>query len=158
MMNSQQQLTHAGIEALIPHRGAMCLLARLDKWDDEHIVCHADNHRNPLHPLRTRSGLLSSALIEYAAQAMALHGALRSRASGAAARGGMLASARGVQLCSMHLDALPPASPDELQIIARHEASDARQLLYGFSAFHADTLLAKGRISVVLEVGGPTAP
>ena len=40
------------------------------------MQCVADNHRAASHPLRTRRGLLSSCAIEYAAQAMALHGAL----------------------------------------------------------------------------------
>ena len=54
-------LDHAGIEALIPHHGPMCLLERMQSCDDTRIECVATNHRDPAHPLRTSSGLLASA-------------------------------------------------------------------------------------------------
>ena len=43
------------------------------------IHCLAVDHRDPAHPLRSRGGLLAGAAIEYAAQAMALHGGLLAR-------------------------------------------------------------------------------
>ncbi|MEQ1806286.1 MAG: hydroxymyristoyl-ACP dehydratase [Burkholderiaceae bacterium] len=140
-------LAHTEIARLIPHQGAMCLLAGVAQWDAESITCQARNHRDLAHPLRSSSGLLSTCLIEYAAQAMALHGALR---VGEPMRPGFLAAARDVQFTRLRLDDLPPASPDELGIIATCRAADARQLLYDFSAFHAGALLASGRISVAL--------
>jgi predicted hotdog family 3-hydroxylacyl-ACP dehydratase len=65
------------IEALIPHAGAMCLLARVLSADDQTIVCEADGHRDPTNPLRNERGLPVSAGIEYAAQAVAIHGSLQ---------------------------------------------------------------------------------
>ena len=144
-------LTRAGIEALIPHSGSMCLLARLIDWDSKHIVCGATNHRDPDHPLRTRRGLLTPAAIEYAAQAMALHGALIGQAAGAPATPGYLASARGVQLHRLRLDDLPPATPDELRIEATRQAGDAQQILYTFTVSHAGRAVAEGRAAVVLN-------
>ena len=76
MTTPAQTLVQAQIAELIPHSGTMCLLQALDAWDKQHIACRADNHRDPHNPLRTRSGLLAPNAIEYAAQAMALHGAL----------------------------------------------------------------------------------
>lgn len=148
-----QTLAHAGIAALIPHQGAMCLLARLEAWDTQRIVCAATNHRDAHHPLRTNRGLLATCTIEYAAQAMALHGALVGRANGLAPAPGFLASARGVQLAVLRLDDLPvPAgAPDELVIEATRQAGDARQILYAFSLHHAGRLLAEGRAAVVLN-------
>ena len=140
-----------GIAALIPHSGTMCLLARLDAWDMQRIVCAATNHREVDHPLRTRRGLLAPAAIEYAAQAMALHGALIGEATGMPATPGYLASARGVQLAVLRLDDLPAAAPDELRIEAVRQAGDARQILYAFTVHHADRLLAEGRAAVVLN-------
>ena len=140
-----------GIAALIPHSGTMCLLARLDSWDTQRIVCAATNHRDADHPLRTRRGLLAPAAIEYAAQAMALHGALIGQASGTPATPGYLASTRGVQLNVLRLDDLPAAAPDELRIEAVRQAGDARQILYAFTVHHADRLLAEGRAAVVLN-------
>ena len=145
------RLTRDGIAALIPHSGTMRLLARLDAWDAQRIACAATNHRDPDHPLRTRRGLLAPAAIEYAAQAMALHGALIGRAAGTPATPGYLASARGVQLHVLRLDDLPAATPDELCIEAVRQAGDARQILYAFTVRHADRLLAEGRAAVVLN-------
>ncbi len=150
-LGSVLTLDRAGIAALIPHSGTMCLLARLVAWDMHHIVCAATNHRDADHPLRTRRGLLAPAAIEYAAQAMALHGALIGQATGAPATPGYLASARGVQLSVLRLDDLPIVAPDELRIEATRQAGDARQILYAFTVHHADRLLAEGRAAVVLN-------
>ena len=144
-------LERDGIAALIPHSGAMCLLARLDAWDMQRIVCAATNHRDAGHALRTRRGLLAPVAIEYAAQAMALHGALIGQATGAPVTPGYLASARGVQLNVLRLDDLPAAAIDELRIEAIRQAGDARQILYAFTVHHADRLLAEGRAAVVLN-------
>ncbi len=152
-MNAPRTLARDGIAALIPHSGTMCLLARLTDWDRQHIVCTATNHRDADHPLRTRRGLLATCAIEYAAQAMALHGALIGRAAGTPARPGYLASARGVQLHVLRLDDLPAADggTDELRIEAARQAGDARQILYAFSVHHAGRVLADGRATVVLD-------
>jgi predicted hotdog family 3-hydroxylacyl-ACP dehydratase len=144
-------LDRDGIAALIPHSGPMCLLSRLAQWDAQQIVCHSDNHRDSRHPLRTRSGLLSSALIEYAAQAMALHGALIGRAGGLEVRPGYLASVRSTQLHVPSLHDLPPAQPDDLRIQATRQAGDERQILYAFAVHHAGRILAEGRAAVVLN-------
>ena len=170
-MNAPQTLDRDGIAALIPHRGAMCLLARLEAWDAQRIVCAASNHRDTGHPLRTRSGLLAPCAIEYAAQAMALHGALIGQATGTPATPatpGYLASARGVRLHVLRLDdlaleglvaadAADAADPcagrarDELRIEATRQAGDARQILYAFTVSHAGRPVADGRAAVVLN-------
>lgn len=150
-----QTLDRAGIAALIPHSGSMCLLARLQSWDAQRIVCAATNHRDADHPLRTASGLMSPCAIEYAAQAMALHGALIGQDAGTAASPGFLASARGVQLHVLRLDDLPLAEVDELQVEATRQSGDARQILYSFQVSHAGRTLAEGRAAVVLNTPLP---
>jgi predicted hotdog family 3-hydroxylacyl-ACP dehydratase len=149
-------LDHDGIAALIPHRGTMCLLARLEHWDAQYIVCAATNHRDLQHPLRTRRGLLAPCAIEYAAQAMALHGALIGRVAGTPATPGYLASARGVNLQVLRLDNLPAVAVDELRIEATRQAGDARQILYTFRVSHGGVAVADGRAAVVLNT--PLAP
>jgi predicted hotdog family 3-hydroxylacyl-ACP dehydratase len=148
-------LDHAGIEALVPHRGAMCLLDRMLSWSEARIECVAVNHRDAGHPLRTRSGLLASAAIEYAAQAAALHGALGARSAGEKAAPGALASARDVRLAVRRLDDLPRVSdamgPDELRIVAVRVAGDATRLLYSFAIGHAGHDIASGRLAVILH-------
>lgn len=154
-MTAITTLDRAGIAQRIPHSGSMCLLARLDAWDAQRIVCAATNHRDADHPLRTRSGLMSPVAIEYAAQAMALHGALIGAEAGTAASPGFLASARGVQLHVLRLDDLPPAQPDELRIEATRLSGDERQILYAFTVSHGARPLAEGRAAVVLNTPLP---
>ena len=145
-------LDHAGIEALIPHRGTMCLLDHLLSWDEARIECASIGHRDPGHPLRTASGLMASAAIEYAAQAAALHGALLARRAGARTAPGALASARDVRLARWRLDDLPIADPDALRIVAERQAGDASRLLYAFVVTHSGQDVATGRLAVVLDM------
>jgi predicted hotdog family 3-hydroxylacyl-ACP dehydratase len=152
-VSAPQTLARDGIAALIPHSGRMCLLARLEAWDAQRIVCTATNHRDADHPLRTANGLLSPCAIEYAAQAMALHGALIGQEGGTAASPGYLASARGVQLHVLRLDDLPGDA--ELRIEATRQAGDARQILYAFKVSHAGHPIAEGRAAVVLNTPLP---
>jgi predicted hotdog family 3-hydroxylacyl-ACP dehydratase len=144
-------LDRDGIAALIPHSGSMCLLGHLVEWDAQHIVCIATSHRDASNPLRTRSGLLSPCAIEYAAQAMALHGALIGQEAGTPASPGFLASARGVQLHLLKLDDLA----DDLRIEATRQSGDARQILYAFKLTHAGRPIAEGRAAVVLNTPLP---
>ncbi len=140
-------LDRTRIAALIPHSGSMCLLASLEYWDAQRIVCTASSHRAVDNPLRTRSGLLAPCAIEYAAQAMALHGALIGQAAGGAARPGFLASARGVVLHRLRLDDLE----GDLRIEANRQAGDATQILYAFTVSHRGDAVANGRAAVVLN-------
>ena len=146
-MKTAQTLTRSQIVGLIPHSGAMCLLGRLEQWDMQRIVCCADNHRDLAHPLRSRSGLMAPNTIEYAAQAMALHGALLGIEAGLPVSPGYLASVRAVQLHRLRLDDLA----GELQIEATRQAGDARQILYAFTVSHAGSPVAEGRAAVVLN-------
>jgi predicted hotdog family 3-hydroxylacyl-ACP dehydratase len=161
-LTSTAVLDHAGIEALVPHRGPMCLLERMLSWSEAGIECAATNHRDAGHPLRTSSGLLASAAIEYAAQAAALHGALHARSAGSEATPGFLASARDVRLATLRLDDLPrpsssDAALDELRIAAVRQAGDAGRLLYAFSVRHGGREIASGRLAVVLQQRGSAA-
>ncbi len=146
-------LGRSDIEALVPHRGAMCLLDRASAWDERSIACAASGHRDPTHPLRTASGLLATAAIEYAAQAAALHGGLVAQGAGKRAPPGLLASARDVQLARWRLDDLPlptNGEPDELAITAERQAGDAARILYAWRVVHAGNEVASGRLAVVL--------
>lgn len=144
-------LTHEQIAALIPHQGRMCLLDALLDWDAARIRCRAISHTDADNPLRSASGLLASAAIEYAAQAAALHGGLLAQADGAGAAPGYLASARAVQLHRLRLDDLP----GPLDIEAERQAGDAQQLLYTFRVCHAGQPVVEGRLAVVLNTPLP---
>ena len=99
------------------------------------------------NPLRSADGLLAPCAIEYAAQAMALHGALIAL-PGTAARPGYLASVRNVRLTVPRLDQIVGS----LQVRAERLAGDARQILYGFAVSDEHgALLVDGRAVVVLD-------
>ncbi len=151
-------LDHDAIAALIPHQGPMCLLDRVVAWDATKIECVAVNHRDPRHPLRSASGLLASAAIEYAAQAMAVHGALCADAAGTSMAPGFLASARDVRLARWRLDDVPSATPDELVVTSERQAVDATRLLCTFHLHHGGHELASGRVAVVLDTPLSAAP
>jgi predicted hotdog family 3-hydroxylacyl-ACP dehydratase len=150
-MSEPATLDRKGIAALIPHAGRMCLLARVERWDAAGIRCVATSHADSDNPLRSASGLLASAAIEYAAQAAAVHGALNARAAGIQPAPGFLASARGVQLHRLRLDDLA----GELAIETEQVAGAERQLLYSFTVRHAGAAVAEGRLAVVLDTPLP---
>jgi predicted hotdog family 3-hydroxylacyl-ACP dehydratase len=147
-------LDHAGIASRVPHRGAMCLLERLVRWDDEAIECTVTNHGDAQHPLRLREAegdLGAACAIEYAAQAMALHAALHA-GEGAPPVPGFLASARDVQMTVARLD----DAPGPLTVRAHRQAGDARQAMYRFTLHDTNgRLLVSGRTTVVLEPAVP---
>ncbi|MDP1650545.1 MAG: hydroxymyristoyl-ACP dehydratase [Rubrivivax sp.] len=140
-------LDHAGIAARIPHSGSMCLLDTLQSWSADTIRCTALGHRDAAHPLRSAGTLPAPVAIEYAAQAMALHGTLCAE-PGAAPRPGFLASVRGVRLLVPRLDAVEGA----LVVTAQRLAGDSGQALYSFT-LHDEraTLLVDGRATVILN-------
>lgn len=143
------QLDARGIAQRVPHAHAMCLLRAMQRWDDEGIDCTATNHRQADHPLRSESGLLAAAAIEYAAQAMALHGALLAEraCSTAAPTPGFLASVRGVQFGVARLDTLH----DDLHVQARRLLAQGPHIQYAFTVRAAGGLVAQGRATVVLN-------
>jgi len=49
------------IAALIPHRGAMCLLERVLEWDARHIVLATRTHAAPDNPLKLGGRLRAAA-------------------------------------------------------------------------------------------------
>ena len=140
-------LSHEQIEALIPHKGGMCLWQEVLAWDARRIRLRATAHVDPLHPLRANQRLHALHLCEYGAQAMAVHGGLRAAVGGQALRAGLLVALRGVQLHCMRIDDLPGALECEAEMLLESEASQQ----YGFRIFHGDRLLAEGRAAVMLQ-------
>jgi predicted hotdog family 3-hydroxylacyl-ACP dehydratase len=141
-------INKAEIRTLIPHSGLMCLLDRINEWDDRSIVCISSTHHDPANPLR-RDGRLSAVhAFEYAAQAAAAHGGLRARAAGVAASLGYLAALRDARLHVMRLDDV--ASP--LQICAYRLFGETANTVYECRVSAGNILLADGRITIMLRV------
>jgi predicted hotdog family 3-hydroxylacyl-ACP dehydratase len=131
--------------ARIPHSGSMCLLDRVLAWDATHIECRAVSHRDPANPLRRADRLAGVCGIEYAAQAMALHGSLLTAAD-APPTLGYLASLRDVSLEVERLDDVA----EELTVRAERLTGDANGFLYRFDVTAGERLLLRGRSAVKL--------
>jgi predicted hotdog family 3-hydroxylacyl-ACP dehydratase len=151
------RMNRAWIEARIPHQGRMCLLDEVLSWDAHHIRCSTGTHRALDNPLRSHDRLGIASGIEYAAQAMALHGALHGAPATAAlganvaapTRVGLLAGVRDVRLHVLRLDDIEA----DLLCEVTHLAGDNFTALYEFRLRDKDKSLLAGRASVVLDAG-----
>jgi predicted hotdog family 3-hydroxylacyl-ACP dehydratase len=152
-------LDHAWIEQHIPHKGRMCLLDEVLSWDATRIRCRGTSHRATDNPLRAHGRLGAACGIEYAAQAMAVHGALVAASDPLAStvsmnvRGsigaavGYLASVRNVALHVARLDDLEA----DLVAAAERITGDGHTVLYEFSVWSALQPLLSGRASIVFD-------
>jgi predicted hotdog family 3-hydroxylacyl-ACP dehydratase len=136
----------AWIAAHIPHAGTMCLLDRILEWDGSNIRCEATSHRAVDNPLRSNDCLHAASGIEYAAQAMAVHGALCNAGAGRP-RAGFLASVRSVELAVDRLDDIA----DSLIVAAERLGGDGGSVLYGFVVSSQGMRLLAGRAAVILD-------
>jgi predicted hotdog family 3-hydroxylacyl-ACP dehydratase len=134
------------LSKLVPHQGTMCLLERVMEWNDARITLQSASHRSTSNPLRTNGRLRAIHLCEYGAQAMAVHGALRSQGSGRRPQPGMLVSLRNVKLHCGYVEDLE----SDLVIEAECLQATSDSLQYTFRISHLGTLLAEGRAMVVL--------
>lgn len=139
----------------------MCLLERVTAWDEHHIACQASSHLTPDHPLRAHGRLGAACGVEYAAQAMAVHGALVAEAAAAGSsagqqtpRAGYLASMRSVTLHVDRLDTLAGL----LTVTAERLSGDANTVLYSFTVQAGQQTLLSGRAAVVLDAGALARP
>lgn len=139
-------LNREWIAAHIPHQGTMCLLNAVLEWDAQRIVCEALSHRLPDNPLRAEGRLGAATGVEYAAQAMAVHGGLLAP-EGTEPTQGYLTSVRSLHLHVARLDDCEGA----LRVSAERLSGDTRIILYQFQIHHQDRCLLDGRASVVLN-------
>jgi predicted hotdog family 3-hydroxylacyl-ACP dehydratase len=135
------------IEQNIPHHGRMCLLDEVIGWDAQHIRCRTGTHRAADHPLRASGRLGIACGIEYAAQAMAVHGALAGGAKNARSEAGFLAALRNVQLHVPRLDDVQTDLICEATLIA----GDRGSALYEFAILSEARRLLSGRATVVFD-------
>lgn len=144
---------HDWIRAHIPHAGRMCLLDAVLGWDAQSIRCRTRSHVDPLHPLRAGGRLGAACGIEYAAQAMAVHAALRAGPGAAVAKAGLLASVRELKL---HVAALDDAAEAPV-VVAQLLAADADTALYRFELYCGELLLLRGRAGVITDADAAAA-
>ncbi len=141
------RLDRAWIATRIPHQGSMCLLDAVEVWDESKIVCRASSHRMIDNPLRSAGGLGITTGIEYAAQAMAVHGALLA-GDDAPPAAGFLTSVRDVRWQRTRLDDVA----GDLTVCAERMFGDEVNIIYSFSVHAEGAMLLQGRASVLLKV------
>jgi predicted hotdog family 3-hydroxylacyl-ACP dehydratase len=139
-------LSRAEIAGLIPHAGAMCLLDGVTQWDATRIRCVSRSHLDPDNPMRAGGCLPALCGIEYAAQAMAVHGGLAGPVQDKPRRG-LLASLREVVCRRQRLDDLD----GELIVEAVREAGDGGRVIYRFEVRVGEIEVLTGRAAVVLD-------
>lgn len=132
---------------LIPHKGSMCLLDEVVEWDAMRLHARSASHQRPDNPLRADGMLHALNLCEYAAQAMAVHGALREREPGGTARPGFLVALRDV---NMHVERLDDLE-GRLQVHVECLIAMADSLQYAFRVEHRGSVLGTGRAAVMLR-------
>ncbi|MDQ2076992.1 hypothetical protein [Marinimicrobium sp. ABcell2] len=132
--------------SLLPHTGAMVLLDRIDRWDDETIVCTSHSHLAADNPLRDDGRLSVYAGVEYAAQAMAAHTRLLISDS-APPRKGFLAVASKVTAHAATLDEHTQELTIEAQTIAQNRDSS----MYQFRLSAQGQLILEGQLTAVLS-------
>jgi predicted hotdog family 3-hydroxylacyl-ACP dehydratase len=129
----------------------MCLLDEVLMWNPVRVQCRSSTHRDGANPLRSRGRLAAVCGIEYAAQAMAVHGALiasriTTSPTGAAVTG-YLASVRNVALFTTRLDDVE----SDLVAAAELVTGDDHTVLYDFSVTGNERVLLAGRATIVFN-------
>ncbi|MHB1605083.1 MAG: hypothetical protein ACYCTV_01630 [Leptospirales bacterium] len=138
-------IDQSGISRLIPHSGAMVLLDGVLDWDADHIRCIATSHHHVDNPLRDCGRLHCLCGIEYAAQAMAIHGSLVNLNGDGPPGRGYLASIRDLEYSTEWLDTAPAV----LEIWAKCLLHDGSRSIYQFILSGLGTTLLSGRAAVV---------
>jgi predicted hotdog family 3-hydroxylacyl-ACP dehydratase len=135
----------------LPHRGRMNLLDCVVHWDEAGIRCTAGSHRATDNPLRREGTLPIACGIEYAAQAVAAHGALMA-GDGQPPAPGFLASVRSVAFGASRLDDISGL----LEVSAQRIGGDSGGMLYDFRVESGGRELVGGRLAVILDTTPPS--
>lgn len=138
-------VARATLERLLPHQGASLMLDAVLDWDDQHIVCETHTHLDAGNPLRHAGALSPLTLIEYGAQAMALHAGLVAEQQGQSVERRLLVSAQAVELEPGDVSLL--AGP--LTVEARRRLADAKGALYEFTVRRGTQPYASGRVAAL---------
>ncbi len=140
-------LSKEELAAFLPHGGKMCLIDRVEGWDETRIRCQAGSHRDATNPLRQGVCLEAIAGLEYAAQAMGVHVGLVDQGRSPRGSIGYVGSMRDVVFGVDRLDDCMAA----LTIDAVRLLADDDRYLYRFAISCGDRELMSGRASIFLK-------
>lgn len=131
----------------------MCLIDAVLDWDAGRVRCLSSAHRSPTNPLRANDRLAAVCGIEFAAQAVAIHGALLAPQP-PGCRAGYLAGVRGVALNVARLDDVQ----EDLLATASRAGGDDSTLLYDFALAAGTRVLLSGRAIIVVSAASAAPP
>jgi len=132
------------IAELIPHGESMSLLDQVTDWDEHHINATTASHHRQDNPMIENGRMDTVVLVEYGAQAAAIHAALQQSGLGEA-RPAYLGAIKKLSLFTEIVD----AGAADLQIQAQCIFSDKSGAIYDISAKTHNSNLMAGRIVLV---------
>lgn len=128
------------IAALIPHGDSMCLLDEVVAWDESQIHCRSHHFANAANPLFEGDQLHAVLLLEYGAQAAAVHaGLLQSRLG--ETRPAYIGAVKDVELLAAIAD-----NSLALDLHAQCLLSSSQGAIYELVAQQAGSTLLRGRL------------
>ena len=144
MTTVAKSLNATEIIALIPHGEEMSLLDKVTSWNNEQITCSTLSHTHSNNPLRVNNELHSCSLIEYGAQAAAIHAGLL---TGSISKHNGTAFVGAIKNITWSHPLVP--NNGDLIITATVEFADENGAIYRFEALHQDIMIISGRLILV---------
>lgn len=132
------------IAQLIPHGEAMCLLDQITDWDEHQLKATTASHCRKDNPLIENGRMDTVALVEYGAQAAAVHAALQ-QSGLSATRPAYLGAIKKLRLFTQYVD----VSVAELQIQAQCIFNDSNGAIYDIWTCAEGDDLMTGRIVLI---------
>lgn len=133
-------LNRAQIAALIPHGEGMCMLDEVVSWDADQIHCRSIAFAVPSNPLFENGCMESVILIEYAAQAAAVHAALLQSELGEA-RSAYIGAVKNVELLKPLVD-----NTAAIDIEAQGLLNNSSGAIYQVQALQQGEPIMRGRL------------
>ena len=141
-----KELTKQQITNYLPHQGNMCLIEQVQTWNDSTIHCLLTSHQQLDNPLRTNNCLSTIHVIEYAAQAAALHLALQHTTEIPKIHYGYLAA---VQKCFMAVQRLDNIEKSLQLICSQLFLEEHKGAFYEFKLYTEEPL-ASGQFLIMI--------
>jgi len=134
------------LEGLIPHGRKMCQLDQVLAWDREKIICKTTAHRRQDNPLKEAGRLGLVTLVEFGAQAAAVHIALSQQGS-KNQRVVYLGAIKDLTLSGDYIEEVDGFLTVEVNCILNTENG----AIYSMQVHTADQELISGRLSLLQE-------
>ncbi len=148
-INETVPVEKAQLEKLIPHGQSMCLLDAVEFWDRQQIRCRAKSVFKRNNPMLENGHLYTAALIEYGAQAAAIHsgliGGIQGKGPTAAPRPAYLGAVRGARFFVEQV----ADNVDQLSVSAQMLLNNTDGAVYTFCVSNGSESLVEGRLTVI---------